>query len=104
MVEGSQKPKFSTRLKYPVTFPLLNDKIVMKTWHNGGYLPDIFIANIPENPFVDGWFNINYLQSTGGNLPFTWVAVSNSRSACTESRPPSEGNGTKSCSAITLGF
>ena len=77
MVEGSQKPKFSTRLKYPVTFPLLNDKIVMKTWHNGGYLPDIFIANIPENPFVDGWFNINYLQSTGGNLPFTWVVAIN---------------------------
>lgn len=73
MIEGSQKPKFSTRLRYPVQFPLLNDKIVMKCWHRRTMMSDIFIANIPENPFVDGWFNVNYLQSTGGNLPFTWI-------------------------------
>ena len=60
-------------MKYPVQFPLLNDKIVMKCWHKSRFLSDILIANIPENPFVDGWFNINFLQSTGGNLPFTWI-------------------------------
>lgn len=45
----------------------------MKCWHERSMLPDIFIANAPENPFVDGWFNVNFLQSTGGNLPFTWI-------------------------------
>lgn len=75
MIEGNQKPKFSTRLKYPVSFPLLNDKIVMKCWHRRAMLSDVFIANIPENPFIDGWFNVNYLQSTGGNLPFTWISM-----------------------------
>lgn len=72
-IEANQKPKFSTRFKYPVSFPLLNDKIVMKCWHERSFISDIFMANIPENPFVDGWFNVNYLQSTGGNLPFTWI-------------------------------
>ena len=36
-------------------------------------MSDVFIANVPENPLIDGWFNVNYLQSTGGNLPFTWI-------------------------------
>lgn len=74
-LDGNQKPKFSMRLRYPVSFPLQNDKIVMKCWHRRPMLSDVFIANIPENPFVDGWFNINFLQSTGGNLPFTWICM-----------------------------
>ena len=73
-IESNQKPRFSARLRYPVTFPLSNDKIVMKCWHEGTFMsPDVFIANAPENPFIDGWFNVNFLQSTGGNLPFTWI-------------------------------
>ena len=71
--ERTQKPKFSTRMKFPISFPLLNDKIVMKAWNINDFSPDQFIANIPENPFIDNWFNINFLQSGGGNLPFTWI-------------------------------
>lgn len=70
-VRNSQKPEFSCRLKFPVSYPSLNDKIVMKGWDESKF-GDSFIANIPENPFIDSWFNINYLQSTS-NFPFTWI-------------------------------
>lgn len=50
----------------------MNDKIVVKVWH-GGSFGESFIANIPENPVAANWFNINYLQSTGGNIPFRRV-------------------------------
>ena len=50
----------------------MNDKIVMKVWHKN-FGSEEFIANIPENPFLDSWFNINYLQSTGGNIQSTWI-------------------------------
>lgn len=45
----------------------------MKCWHERPLIANVFIANCPENPFIDGWFNVNFLQSTGGNLPFTWI-------------------------------
>lgn len=71
-VEKNQKPKFSTRLVFPVHFPLMNDKVVMKLWDQAA-LGDIFIANVPENPFEDLAFDLNYLQSAGGTIPFKWV-------------------------------
>jgi hypothetical protein len=46
---------------FPVYFPLLNDKIVMRIWDKRRGMPDVFIGNIPENPFIDNWFNVNYL-------------------------------------------
>lgn len=73
VVKNSLKPEFSCRLKFPVSYPSLNDKIVMKAW-DYSKMRDTFIGNIPENPFIDSWFNINYLQSTS-NFPFTWINI-----------------------------
>jgi hypothetical protein len=71
-IEKNQKPKFSTRMVFPVHFPIMNDKVVMKLWDQK-LLGDIFIANVPENPFEDLSFDLNYLQSAGGTIPFKWV-------------------------------
>jgi len=74
VLQNNQKPEFSCKLNFPVTIPSMNDKIVMKVWDQGVIgMSEEFISNIPENPFIDSRFTINYLQSTGGNLPFTWV-------------------------------
>jgi Ca2+-dependent lipid-binding protein len=61
VIEGTQKPKFSTRIMFPVYFPLMNDKIILKLWDKRKLMQDVFIGNVPENPFIDNWFNINFL-------------------------------------------
>jgi hypothetical protein len=71
-IQKNQKPKFSTRMVFPVHFPIMNDKVVMKLWDQS-MLGDVFIANVPENPFEDLSFDLNYLQSAGGTIPFKWV-------------------------------
>ena len=71
-VENNQKPVYSTRMVFPVHFPIMNDKIVMKVWDQH-VLGDTFIANVPENPLEDLSFDLNYLQSAGGTIPFKWI-------------------------------
>ena len=60
-INNSQKPEFGCRLKFPVTIPAQNDQIVLKAWDEVKLLSDNFIANIPENPFIDSFFNISFL-------------------------------------------
>lgn len=69
----SRNPKFNLRFTFPITLPLLNDKIILKLWKQNTFKKDIFYANIPENPFTEHKFHINFLQSTGGNMPYTWI-------------------------------
>lgn len=71
-IYNSQKPEFSCRLKFPVTIPAQNDQIVLKAWDYVSIGRDNFIANIPENPFIDPYFNITFLQQDK-NFPFTWI-------------------------------
>lgn len=66
------RPKFNQRCCFPIVLPLQNDKIIVKFWHKKMF-KDQFYANIPENPLYENKFHINYLQSTGGNMPFTWI-------------------------------
>jgi len=35
-------------------------------------MTDTFIAMIPEIPTENDYFNINFLQSKGGTMPFRW--------------------------------
>lgn len=72
LVVKSKSPKFGTRFCFPIAFPQLNDKIILKMWKKG-LMSDTFYGNIPENPFFENKFHINYLQAAGGNMPFTWV-------------------------------
>lgn len=71
-VENNQKPVFSTRMVFPVFFPIMNDKIIIKLWDQH-MLGDSLIGNIPENLLNDLSFDLNYLQSAGGTIPFKWV-------------------------------
>ena len=68
----STKPKWNSRLQFPITLPLLNDKIIIKMWDQK-FASSTFYANVPENPLYENKFHINYLQSTGGNMPFTYI-------------------------------
>lgn len=36
-------------------------------------LSDIFIANIPEISTENDYFNLNFLISKGGIMPYTWI-------------------------------
>ena len=72
VIENNQKPIFSNRMVFPVHFPIMNDKVLIKVW-DYSMLTDTFIANAPENPLDDLSFDLNYLQSAGGTIPFKWV-------------------------------
>ena len=48
---ASKKPKWNSRLQFPISLPLLNDKIIIKMWNKKNYMTDTFYANVPENPF-----------------------------------------------------
>lgn len=51
IVSGNSNPLFNNRLQFPITYPILNDKITTRIWSKtGSFAPDIFIANIPEHP------------------------------------------------------
>jgi hypothetical protein len=69
----TSEPKWNSRLQFPISLPLLNDKIIIKMWNKKNFATDTFYANVPENPFYENKFHINYLQSTGGNMPFTYI-------------------------------
>jgi hypothetical protein len=64
------KPQFKTRMLFPLLFPLNNDKIIIRVWDKRKCLSDTFIAQVPETPTENDFFNINFLQSRGGVLPF----------------------------------
>ena len=60
---------------FPISFPVYNGKIVVRVWDKRNLLSDIFIAQIPEFPKENDCFNINYLQSIGGVIPYSWVTI-----------------------------
>ena len=73
VVENTQKPSYMMKFQFPVFMPVLNDKIIIRCWDKRKALSDIFIGNIPEMPLENDYFNINSLQSKGGNMPYRWV-------------------------------
>jgi hypothetical protein len=46
---------------FPLYFPVLNDKIVIRVWDKRTCLADTFIAMIPEIPKENDFFNVNFL-------------------------------------------
>lgn len=60
-------------MQFPVTFPLMHDKIVMRIWDKSRFGADTFLARIPEKAEDNELFNITSLQSRGGTMPFRWV-------------------------------
>ena len=45
---------------FPLYFPVLNDKIVIRVWDKRTCLADTFIAMIPEIPKENDFFNVNF--------------------------------------------
>jgi hypothetical protein len=57
---------------FPLYFPVFNDKIVIRVWDKRICMSDTFVAMIPEMPSENDFFNINFLQSRGGVMPYRW--------------------------------
>ena len=63
-------PAFNCKLSFPVYSPIQNDKILVKLWmQNSAISSDELLANIPEIPTPDDFFNISKLQGNDGRMP-----------------------------------
>lgn len=58
---------------FPCYFPVLNEKIILRIWHQRSRGADNFIADIPEFPEPNDFFNISKLISMGGRMAAKWV-------------------------------
>ncbi len=58
---STSNPVYNSKFTFPVYFPLLNDKIVIRIWDKRSGMSDIYIASIPEIPIESNFFNINSL-------------------------------------------
>jgi hypothetical protein len=70
----NQDPVFSTKLLFPITYPILNNKITLKLWSkNSGLFANTHIANIPEHPSEFDFFNISKLLAQDGRMTSRWI-------------------------------
>ena len=68
-----QNPVFNSRMQFPITSPILNNKITMRLWSDGGtFSANPFIANIPEHPCDNDFFNISKLLASDGRMAARW--------------------------------
>ena len=73
MIKKNNGPTYLKKMLFPCYYPFLNDKILLRIWNYGFNGPDDFIANIPEFPSPNDYFNITKLVSIGGRMPAKWV-------------------------------
>ena len=73
IIGGNNAPVFNQKILFPAYFPFLNDKILMRIWHYENRGADQFIANIPEFPQQNDFFNFSKLISIGGRMPAKWI-------------------------------
>jgi len=59
--KSGTKPVYSSKLQFPIHYPILNDKITMRIWHREDWKANVFLANIPEHPSATDYFNISKL-------------------------------------------
>jgi hypothetical protein len=63
-ISKNNNPVFNSKMMFPITYPILNDKITMRVWSKtGGFSSNIYIGNIPEHPQENDWFNLSKLMS-----------------------------------------
>ena len=59
---------------FPITYPILNDKIQMRLWSKvSGLSANHYIANIPEHPSSSDYFNISKLLASDGRMTSRWI-------------------------------
>jgi len=73
MIKKNNGPVYNQKLMFPCYYPFLNDKILLRIWNYGVNRADDFIANIPEFPAPNDFFNITKLISLGGRMPAKWI-------------------------------
>lgn len=66
-------PVYNQKMLFPCYYPFLNDKILLRIWNYRAGVADDFIANIPEFPQPNDYFNITKLVSIGGRMPAKWI-------------------------------
>jgi len=60
IVNANKTPLFQQKLLFPISAPILNEKITARIWSNNpGLTPNTFIANIPEHPSEFDYFNLS---------------------------------------------
>lgn len=73
IMKENQNPHFLQKLMFPITCPVLNDKITMRIWSKvSGFSANHYIANIPEHPTANDFFNISKLISCYGRMSTRW--------------------------------
>ena len=73
-VVGKKNPKFEAKLSFPVYFPILNNKITIRVWHETNAVSrNVYIANIPEHPNQSDLFNITQLMANDGRMAVRWI-------------------------------
>lgn len=60
---------------FPVYYPVLNDKIILRMWNLESQAADQFIGGLPEFTTKNDFFNISKLISIGGRMPAKWINV-----------------------------
>lgn len=83
----NMKPKWYTKFQMPLMYPVMNDKITIRVWHRRrGLMPNMFIANVPEQPTATDSFNITVLQAQDGRMKATWINLYGTKPADRTSR------------------
>ena len=82
---------FNNKLEFPITYPILNDKITVRMWSkNSKFSANTFIANIPEHPCESDNFNLSQLLRQDGRMIARWFNMygthPNERNAKTKGR------------------
>ena len=73
MIKENSGPVFNQKMLFPCYYPFLNDKILLRIWNCRYNASDDFIANIPEFPSPNDYFNITKLISMGGRMAAKWI-------------------------------
>lgn len=69
-----KSPKFECTMGFPVYYPILNNKITIRVWHETSAVTrNVYIANIPEHPNQTDLFNITQLMANDGRMTKRWM-------------------------------
>ena len=75
-LQSNSNPVYNSKLLFPLTYPILNDKITMRMWSNSnGFSSNIYIANIPEHPNQSDYFNVSKILAHDGRMSSRWINI-----------------------------
>lgn len=72
VIDANSNPIWNIKLSFPVSTPILNDRITIRVWDYRPRSRDKLVATLPEVPNDHDYYNISNLISRGGVLPCRW--------------------------------